>query len=181
MWHIGTHRFVFLVGPLAFKVPRIRIKLCFSLLRYAFSFLREKNNEAAKDYFKYSLNCIFNGFMENFREARCYFRTRHKLLTPMYLPFIFVNVYRRERGVGNFSSFGDVELITKIWKSVGDDSMLAMDCSLWVHTFSNPENFSYDGKRVRIIDYGDDRMEDLLRDHGDKVEAALLSFANKSP
>lgn len=164
----GTHRYVFGIRNFVLKVPRIGI---FKFLRVLIKDIRHCK------CFWFSRHCfgaVFAGLMENFREARCYLNTRHRLLAQLYLPLLFVNIYRREDGVGGFGFESD-ELFYKVGDSGDNEFLEALrPCS---HTFDNSKNFAYSEGRVRVLDYGEKGFENLLTKHGAKVEKLLLSVA----
>ena len=172
MWYIGVHRYVCVIGPVVIKIPRVRLIHFFTLI-FEDVIKYRKRFWLSWCFFKM---IVLGGVMENMREAVCYLHTRHKLLARLYLPLIFVNIYHRENGVSNFT-FGGDELTEKVYRT-GDREYLKalLPCS---HTFDRKENFSYDGVRLKILDYGEKGFEHLLLDYGDRIEELLLSVANQ--
>ena len=169
MLRTGAHRYVLVVGHFVVKVPRVRM-LHFLRLVVEDDIVRYRKR------FWWSwpgfATIVFAGLMENFREARCYLKTKHCLLARLYLPLIFVNIYRRENGVGNFT-FGGDELTEKVYET-GDSEYLEalLPCS---HTFDHTENFAFSNGRVKILDYGEEGFQNLLTTYGGEVEKLLLS------
>ncbi|MFA5124606.1 MAG: hypothetical protein WC473_02135 [Patescibacteria group bacterium] len=166
MWHIGVHRYVCIIGPVVIKIPRVKLIQFFALILKDIRDLR---------WWVFKI-IVLGGIIENINEATCYFHTRHKLLARLYLPLVFINVYRRESGVGNFT-FGGDELTNKVYKT-GDREYLKalLPCS---HTFDRTENFSYDGVCLKILDYGEKGFEHLLLNYGEQIKKLLLSVANQ--
>jgi len=167
MLYIGAHRYVITGGMFALKIPRIRITKFLKLV--ALDIKYRKRHWCTWFWF---IEIVFGGLRENFREAQCYFNTRHHLLTRLYLPLLIVNIYRKEAGVGDFNFQGE-ELYSQVFKSGDCEFREALrPCS---HTFDHTNNFAYSKNRVRILDYGEEGFENLLTKHGDKVERLLLS------
>lgn len=168
MWHIGTRRYVLVIGNLVLKFPRINfIYLIKDIKRFGFSKLGRR----------YAWEDITEGIVENFREARCFLRTNHPLLATLYVPALLVNVYRRECGVGDFRISGE-ELYQQAWDN--KDYKFAKKLNPCSHTFDRRDNFAYSKGRVKILDYGERGFEALLINHGDKVERFLLSVARRT-
>jgi hypothetical protein len=128
-------------------------------------------------YISLAMDCLLNGLKENLREAQCYMHTRHNLLVRLYLPLILVNVYHKESGVGCFT-FGGDELCSVVWET-GDREYghAFISCG---HTFDSPNNFSFDGNCVKILDYGEEGFENLLIRYGDRIEKLLRLKAKES-
>jgi len=190
-WHIGSHRFVLMVGTLVIKFPRIRL---FSSLPWLYqavkAFLAYKpcnippkqhhdgvcthsRKGSAGVYLNLFRRLLFEGFIENFREARLYFKTRHKLLPVVYLPLVLFNVSARKHGVGNFTYVND-EMIHYEEDSAGLEAVIG-------HTFKHKENFAYDGKQVWLLDSGAEEVDWLVANFADKIEATLLTLAGPPP
>lgn len=176
-FHLGTHRYVFIVGPLVIKVARIRWWL------------------AAKDILSgtYSMNptdlkgvwkLFSSGLMENIREGICYITTRHELLVPV-LPLVFVNLQLRVRGVRKADTIAERDdILYKIIPLVKKDDGRNGDkyggvqgiFQRCVHTFER-DNFSFDGGHIRFVDYGEDGVRDLILKYGDRLEEHFLSIS----
>lgn len=171
MWHDGAHRYVWVIWRLVLKFPKVQI---IEFLGLALKDVRSCERFWMRWFFIKDL--MFGGILENWREAKCYFKTKHRLLAHLYLPFIIVNIYRRENGVGNFTFKGD-ELFFKVGNSEDKEFLKALrPCS---HTFDHRENFSCNSKEVRIIDYGEEGFENLLIKYGDEIEKWLFSVTKE--
>ncbi len=170
----GAHRYVLAVGPIIVKVPRIRM-LYFLRLVIEDDIIKYHKRFWCSWYWFATI--VFAGLMENLREAKCFIDTRHRLLTHLYLPLLFVNIYHRENGVGNFTFSGE-ELTERVYKTGNRDYFKALlPCS---HTFDHVENFAFSGGRVKILDYGEKGFKNLLVRYGDEVEKLLLSVVKQS-
>jgi hypothetical protein len=195
MLEIGTTRLTLLIGAFAFKIPRIRILdyaafilrriVFFAKVQFGLHIIADQSLEAKRmrwnsrwkdlrQSFRWALSKEFalSGILENIREAKCYLRTKSTLLARLYLPLVIVNAYRREDGVGNFD-FGNEGLMRRVIEESDREYIIAFNrCS---HTFDNPRNFSCCGRRVKILDYGEAGIEDLIVRYGDRVEKLLIS------
>ncbi len=176
MWHKGTHRFVWVIGPFVLKFPKVRMKRAVGMFVQA---LRNTPPGFRSTSFELMRRALFDGLKENFREARCYLKTRHRLLARLYLPLIMVNVYRREDGVGDFT-FDKHELSLAIIRT-GDEGYKRAGCMI-LHTSGDPNNFAYNSNgQVKILDYGEgwgnQTFEKFLLGYGDRFETLLLSKA----
>ena len=172
MFCVGAHRYVFVMGPFVAKVPRIMIG---HYIRY----LKDDIIFRKRFWFRWHwfVEVVCAGFMENFREVRRYRNTKHHLLARLYIPLVLVNIYHRESGVGSFA-FGGDELFEMVRETGDREYMNALvPCS---HTFDHPENFAFSNGCVKILDYGERGFENLLTNHGIKVEQLLLSVAKTS-
>lgn len=162
----GAFRFVLIIGPLVFKVPKIRFFRALGSIFHRSQVFRKK--------YIWKM-CLFGGLMENAREIYYYFTTRHKLLNPICLPLLFVNVYPRRDGVGEFD-FGGGELGERVLREWGREThqRFFLPCS---HTFDFRQNLALERGRVFILDYGESGFKNLLEQHGDRMEQLLLSVA----
>lgn len=174
-------RYVWIIGPIVIKIPRIYLTNIFWYFPKNIIIEGVVQGKLSDRLFRVDIWGRFkkyyglNGFMENIRELKCYLVTRHKLLTPLYFSLIVLNIYKREKGIGN------VDLDRFMLKI--EDSKYEKDKE-WIkrfrkcaHTFECDDNFAYNGKVVRIIDYGEEGIQNLLIRYGDQVEELLLSVA----
>jgi len=177
------HRYVFLVGPLVFKVPRIRI---ISFFHIFFRYVRYWIENRRGFWFKFRttfFHRLCEGMMENFCEAKCYLTTRHRLLARLYLPLLFVNVYKRESGTGLFEC-EHISSLEANFEKAGFDSNSASDmefleaCEHCGHSFS-PSNFAFRDGRIKILDSGEPGFTYLLENYGDRLERFLLWAAHQ--
>ena len=198
MWIKGTHRRVWIVGPLVFKFPRIG-NLIFYLVENILGakfvskqrVFFDKQNKVVKriplrgfdsvvqfilmlSYYSYR-TLLNSGIMENWREAVCYFKTRDKRLAQLYLPLIIVNVYRRYKNVG--CSRMDESICSELRNYFNDGTSIKDFC---LHTFEAEDNFAYSKKNIMILDYGEYGFQELLEKHGDQIEKALLKRVAKT-
>jgi hypothetical protein len=168
----GTHRYVFVIGSLVFKIPRVRI-LSWIWNVISYDTWKEKLRDPLYLNWGTFSHFVFEGIKENYVEAFCFFQTRHRILAKLFLPLLFVNIYKRDRNVGNFR-FDSYLLGTKIEASGNQRLLATYKCS--GHTFDNRNNFAGNGKYVRILDYGDSNIHVLIREHGDQLEEILLTI-----
>lgn len=163
MWHVGVHRHVWIMGKIVLKFPRFPLGSLTETLKIF---------GPSRLGFSLMWSQISRGFAENINEVHCYYKTKHPLLAKMYLPLIVVNVYKRETGVGHFC-FEAEELYAEARKSGDRELFKALaHCS---HTFDQRENFAYSRGTVKILDYGENGIANLLIRHGDKVKKFLIS------
>src|SRR3989338_506221 len=180
----GTHRIVFIVGNLVFKIPRVEFFESLRWLKWIMKDCFREITEEEKyddklekiilvrlrriDLIKLDIHCLtqcfFDGFFENFREVKVWCKTKHTILAKLYLPLIVVNVYKREEGIGVFVSKSD-EIYCRAFE-IGDDEFFRV-FQVCAHTFDDPQNFSYDGEKVKILDYGEHGFEQLISKYGD--------------
>lgn len=182
----GDHRHVFVFGPIVIKIPKMGLDMLFRYLKDSWA-----AKESLLDFLRFVPGDFWYsvgrglGFMENLREAVCYLRTRHHLLAPLYVPLVFLNVYKRMNGVGGFAFRDDADVCRSFIYEGSDpdvyegskldvyDRKLAISgCS---HTFESPKNFSYDGGDVFLLDYGEKGIERLLSTYGNEIEEVLRS------
>lgn len=190
MLYIGVRRIVLIIGPVVIKIPRIR-PIYFSY------FVRNLVNEYAdyrkshypnSDFFRGKLlredikdtikKYLFGGIIENVLEAKCYLLTRHRLLAPLYLPLIILNIYGKESGVGNFDEDKLLDKINELGYTQNEEWVSTF--RRCIHTFESLDNLAFDGKKVKILDYGEKGIKSLLLKYGDRIEELLLFAAKPS-
>jgi hypothetical protein len=173
----GTRRNVIILGCLVFKIPRVRP---FTFFKYFLGNLFDKEavwrQFALKGWQRLLHEFIFEGFLENWREAVCYYRTRHKILAALYVPLLIINVYRREEGCGCSTIFKEF-LVEQVLNDGHEPLANAM--SKCGHTFSNPLNFSFSGGRLKMLDYGGEDDLPLIANHGDELLQVLEAYAQE--
>lgn len=138
----GSTRIVVLVGPLAIKFPRLRMKW---LVIRLFNLLRgrtcQTDREKAKDILKF--RNFFSGILANRTEARCWSQTRAETLTPtLFTFFYFMNVQKR----GQVLSRREFEQLDK--KSLVPPSAIA--------DWSKACNWCLLRGQIRLLDYGNE-------------------------
>jgi hypothetical protein len=107
---------------------------------------------------------LFRGIMNNWLEFCYYVRTRQTFLVPTYFSFF---------GLINFQQFSESCLMDdqEFWDQLValTDREIARDEDVDMHHFSNPGNFSCQGNKWRIIDYGDVGVQATLAKYGQKI------------
>jgi len=175
--HKGTHRIVLVVGPFVVKIAKVSWKRLFrDILKRDFSLFDALDRRTA-------FIDLFGGLMENIREINCYFTTRHRLLVPVWLPLLVVNIYPKVRGVGVMGIEDQIfYAVAPLIYQDGDPKEKSEyedvigyfhQCS---HTFDTG-NFSFDNGRVRFVDYGEQGVKELITLYGDRLEEHLLAVA----
>jgi|GEM_PF-2586936 hypothetical protein len=194
LWKKGKRRYVWIVGPLVLKIPKFYLVDLHNALSWVIDgrifrrvFLDGEGRRMGylkrfRHVFHFLGRCVFSGVLENVHEVTCYFRARsrrkHKLLATLYLPLILVNVYRRENGVGRLSfDFDDLLSAALGLEGRGEFLTALVRCG---HTFDNPENFSFNGDEVKILDYGEKRIKNLLFEYEGAIEKLLRLFVKDS-
>jgi hypothetical protein len=186
MLYRGGCRFVWVIGNLAIKFPQVRpiraVKWIWKAFRTAIGKLPNPEVCTRTGYFKLEAKCaiedyLVRGFRENIGEARFYLATRHPLVARLYFACIIFNVYRRERGVGKLVFKDERQLIDRAKALGGTDFSYAVACC--GHTLDRPGNFSWDSEQVKILDYGEWQVQELVSRYGNQLPQLLLSIANE--
>lgn len=158
----GNNRIVVCIGFLgiALKFPRIRLR---QGLKCLVDDILGHNNKLRREW-DFAVNSkgsimsfLFRGIRDNWSEYRFYKEIRHPLLQPTYFSLLgLVNVQRA-------SSLYDIDLFYQFYEIIGEK---VFEDS---HHFHNPRNFSFEGGRLRIHDYGNPRTQKLIREHGEQI------------
>lgn len=159
----GTWRIAILIPKLniAIKLPRIYLKTAYKM---ALSRIKYKGFSRLmwKEIFEFGvyspetiLARLFKGIAENFGEFVFYLSTRHVFLLPTY-----------------FSVFGLINVQKlAIEPKINDRDLLYQMATLTYdkangHHYRNPANFSYQNGKLQILDYGDPRVQRVVKEFG---------------
>jgi len=103
---------------------------------------------------------LFKGILYNWREYLFFIKYRHPFTTPTYFSFFgFLNLQR----LGQPCIIDSLVLWQKLIKL--SNGTVAQDG----HHFTNPENFCFINKKLRIIDYGSLRTQQVITKIGLKI------------
>ena len=179
-FHASTHRYVLEIGPFVVKVPRVRMSL---YLEGGFRYWRKHAHSFNGFTGRCEVRLLLGGLLENFREAGYWLKSQHRLLAPCLIPLVLFNVYPKEEGAGRFLFDGDEVAINliKFIKSEDRQRFWGVIEHLDGHSTGNKDNFAFDGRRIKVLDYGGPGMGTLIENFGDEFEQCLLSFAIKDP
>lgn len=166
----GTNRLVWTlpVTGLAIKIPRIRLQMLLWSLRCATDtewFRREVFRYSSEDQgsMKWSL---LKGVLDNWREYCFYREYPHRVLVPTYISIF---------GLVNIQRLVTAERIDEVLLELICD-VAGCDVCRDRHHFSNPANFCLENGRLRILDYGSARTQDILREVADRLADRIYSM-----
>lgn len=173
---VGVHRYVVILGDFVAKVPRIRFYLSLHSLRN----IHKNPYFFGHEFFRVLLRGLTEGIKENVREALFWHRTHHRLVAPVLLPLVVVNIYPRAKGVGDFRIEG--EEIGWKYNFPPDASRSFRKCFMKVdgHTFDNRNNFAHENGHVLILDYGGKGVPELIAAGAHELEDFLTFFAGRT-
>lgn len=164
----GRHRLAIIIGNIVIKIPRLNL---LNIWRYLTQDWELKNLPSKASLWSYKQE-LTGGFKENFREAKLYKLTKHRLLAPIILALYIINVYKKCSGVGKIN----IDLFyNKIYFETKHHPFALKLFRNRPH--NNPSNFFFDGERVGIVDYGAKITCDLIVEYGDELEDLLLEAA----
>jgi len=148
---------------------------------YCIGFLGKRNTlkQRCCRIFRTTWDLLGGGIKENIREAKVFLKPQNPRLPRLYLPLLFINIYRKESGVGeiSFEKFGAMEFGDRLWETK-DKELIEAKGQLDGHEFS-VENFSFNGNNVVFLDYGGDGFLEFITRHGEKIEKVLMTFLKK--
>lgn len=169
--HKGTSRIVLIfsfIPSLAVKVPRVRLKTGIETL------IRNWKETFHKKTWKYQVYwspawCLFKGLLDNWKEFRFYRKTRSSFLQVTYFSLF---------GIVNFQKRGHELKYDKIILILCLDNATNGEAVKDGHHFSETDNFCIDDGRIKILDYGSPRTQEIILKHGNKItEALALNFS----
>ena len=150
----GTHRLVFLVGPIVIKIPRWLTINKGGTLGYLLKQMGRRIFLGRSAYdLKLFFEVFFDGFVENWTEWMCWRATRAEFLTPVYLSLGFINIQKRCRGI---------EITQDEERGISARIQEATKGDVWKtnsHTFLSRGNYLRVDNGYQMIDFGD-RMKD---------------------
>lgn len=162
----GIYRMVVILPYIVLKFPVVRLKRSF---KYFFIILRQCFDRQEKIPMWKNLSFtwrgglrddLLRGLQENWSEFVFYQKSKHKFLVPTYFSlFGLMNIARRG------SDYGKDEI--DLWWQLCEltDRYVHND----MHHFSNRENFSPEGGRLCIRDYGNEDTQDVVLKYGDRI------------
>ncbi|MDP1629100.1 MAG: hypothetical protein Q8L57_00615 [bacterium] len=157
---MGQDRVVLLFESLvAIKFARIRLWRIFTIFcgfinkKSRFERLRDIILSSVKDIERYGTisGMLFRGIKENWQEFRFWRRYRLKFLAPTYFSLF---------GIINFQKTGRPYNGDEVWPKLfkWNEKMAFKDA----HTLGEPKNFCLIGGRIKIVDYGSRRVQEVL-------------------
>jgi hypothetical protein len=103
---------------------------------------------------------LFLGIMENWREFIFYLFNRSPFLMPTYFSLF---------GIINIQEKGEVAKIETVdlWCQLAQMTNHAVNCC--GHHFANPGNFCNENGHLKIFDYGNPKVQEVVKQFGDKI------------
>jgi hypothetical protein len=162
----GSRRIVILFPELGFvlKLPRIRLKSFLKQIPYTIT----KKEVIKKELFKWTVDThatmrqyIFLGIASNWREFVFYRQTRHPFCVPTL--FSFFGLFNLQKYVTICSFKPDT-----LWCQFQE----LTNCHMFdfgSHHFTMPENFTFESGKIMMLDYGDLKVHEFIRKHGEMV------------
>lgn len=156
----GNTRYVIILKKIVIKLPRIK------LLSFIKSCVHNAKHGNLIKSFKFSSSALlsprallFKGIIDNFNEYRLYKKLHHKLLMPTYFSlFGLLNLQKRGEVVSE-----DVHSFKKLYEATNGE--IFKDS----HAFDNPENFCLDQGIFKMVDYGSERVAEVLSNYADSI------------
>jgi len=156
---------------IVFVFPKIGIVIKIPIVHFI-SFTRNvsfwsTSNCSLSEYFRLSRKDIggprrllFKAIADNWGEFYFFLKTRHLFVQPTYFSFFgFFNIQKRGEHC-NISC-------TDIWCQLHEltDGMVWKDS----HHFAEPKNFCLDKGKLKIVDYGDPEVQEVITKYGMKI------------
>ncbi|MES3004839.1 MAG: hypothetical protein V4690_01850 [Patescibacteria group bacterium] len=103
---------------------------------------------------------LFSGIIANWSEYRFYQRTRHTFLQPTY--FSLFGLFNIQK-LGNACNMKTLD----VWCQLVDITSKAV----WAdpHCFDEADNFCFDNKQFKMLDYASEGAQKVVLSHGDKI------------
>jgi hypothetical protein len=157
----GKTRTVLIFKNFVIKLPRIFLRQAFSILylnakRGRFWWVVTRNIKSDFSPWRY----LFRGIASNWREYLYYKKLQSPFLQKTYVSiFGLLNMQK----AGEELRIRDVDLWCQLVEMTNEE--------VWAdgHTFSNTKNFCSENGRLKMVDYGNDRIYEVLKKHGDKI------------
>lgn len=157
----GNYRLVIVIGSLAIKLPRIKLKSGIQ------SLIHEIKHGTISRWYKddilymcTSKTNLFGGIISNWQEYRFYRQTKLPILMPTYLScFGLFNIQKR----GNILDVNREDLFQQLYDLTNGE--VFDDC----HAFENPANFCLENGKLVIIDYSK-KARNVLTKYGEKIQ-----------
>lgn len=164
----GRDRMV-IVAPKLGVVIKIAFIHCVIVVRQLFGFYRSDDREYIKILWKRTIeerggitNSLFGGIYANWTEYRFYQRTHNHFVQPTYFSlFGIINIQK----YGVMCTTEDSDELVAFWNEV---RVLTQDeAYVEPHHFKDPLNFCMHGTHVRMVDYGNKKVQGVLEIYGD--------------
>lgn len=155
--HKGNTRRVLVIGPIAFKFARFSPKV-------AFNNSRLMGVREAWGYKYWQLggtkNCLFRGIISNWLEFVFYLKHKHPFLIPTYFSLF---------GLVNIQPAREKAPITmnQLWVTLHKMTNGAVEKD--DHVFAGRTNFCNDNGKLRMMDYGSRKTQEVLLEWADKI------------
>lgn len=164
----GRDRMVLVVPEigLVFKLAFIH---CLLVARRLFSLYRSGHSEYIKIIWRWTIeerggitNSLLGGIHENWSEYRFYQRTHNHFVQPTYFSlFGIINIQK----YGNMCTTEDGDELVAFWKELR--TLTADEVYADPHHFQNPLNYCMHDTHVRMTDYGNTAVQQVLKVYGD--------------
>ncbi len=177
-FHRG-HRDVLIIGPLVFKFPRVRLRSMFRVWGWYLTGFMGRNQgfwRRCKSILSLTFDDLCGSLIENIREAKAFVSKSSPYLPKLYFPFLLVNIYRREEGVGteSFEIYNITDLVAKLERT-GNAHLIEALNKIDHHAF-HYKNFSFNGSNVISLDYGGKGFFEFITLYGDVFEKVIKVF-----
>lgn len=157
----GTSRTVLIFENFVIKLPRI----------YFWRTMKNVYRSIRRGYFIKSLGwsiyssmspkrLLFKGFLDNWREFTYCRELRSPFLQPTY--FSLLGLFNIQK-VGEKLTVKQVDLWCQLYEMTSGEVFADS------HTFANPDNFCQENERLKMLDYGNARIYEVLKKYGDKI------------
>ena len=163
----GNDRLVILLPflKIAIKLPRIYFKEALRRIKNNFT---SERGWLKKELFEFDIfvsatfkNFLLKGIAENWFEYRFYIRTKHPFCVPTYFSLLGLLNIQRLVTISQLDS-------TDFWCQFVDlTNKMVSDKS--EHHWTEPENFTLENKRLQILDYGDPKVQEVIKEYGQKI------------
>jgi len=165
--------FVFPQLGIAIKFARIHLLRAFITffgdmihLNFKWTYRRMNMSIDLRDFEGYP-NLLLCGIVNNWREFRFFYKTKHPFLQPTYFSFL---------GLFNIQKVSKICLVEQNSFKVQIRKITNNEAG-YDHHFSNPANFCFDNGKLKIFDYGNKEVQETIINYGSKI---LKDFDQKT-
>lgn len=164
----GHYKTVFILEKIVIKFPRIRFKDAFlaskrlnSKGRLFDHLIKIRNYKAINTDYASIQVYLFRAIIENFFELVFYKKYKFNFLVPTY--YSFFGLFTIQKKVKQYNSYRGEHWIKLV-------KVLDNDIYRGGHTFMAEENYGFDEGKLKILDYGDKRVRDVLLEYSKGIE-----------
>lgn len=167
----GSNRLVLVLPSLniVIKFPRIFFWIVFKdifrkAVRGKWKSIKKWFSFSIESYGSYNRN-LFKGIHDNWSEYKFFRKTQHRALEQTYFSlFGFLNIQR----YGEPYKFSFDVILPAIVKLIGADAAIKDG-----HHFGDSANFSFRENKIRYVDYGSKKTQDVILEFGEKITNEL--------